>query len=552
MATKANSARRSGGKVEIEVSLNQFDDNDKVIAALAKRGDIYDRNGELVEIIHRDGRATAKSMCKYRLAEVISATCGFCQVKSVDPDTGQKHRKPVPVPRQTSETIRSRGHWPDMRPLRGIVTSPVLRSDGSILQTSGYDVDSGLYVDLTETFPTIAAAPSKADVQHAVDTLFDVVSDFPFADAASKSAWLASLLTPLARDAYQGCTGPIFLFDGNIRACGKSLLTDINSLIVTGRDSPRMTADLRDDEARKRITALVMDFDRIALLDNISSSFGCASMDVALTGTVWRDRRLGQTEMIEAPLRMTWYATGNNVVLSTRSDVQRRVCRIRLESPLEHPEDKKHFRHPKILQYVRDHRPELLAAALTILRGYFAAGRPDMPVIPSGSFEGWTNLVCSAIVWCELADPGETKKDLRATTSSEDTVVRQVFAAIAALGNSPKGFRAAELVDIATGKTNGYDAERTTLADALCELCDCDSVESVNGRTVGSRLGNLRDRTASGMKLTRGTHNGHTYWRVSGSSGCSGPTFNTITAIDSEDISQDSEKRSTTSTTSTC
>ena len=184
----------------------------------------------------------------------------------------------------------------------------------------------------------------------------------------------------LLAQAYRGCTGPLFLFDANVRGSGKSLLADVNSLIVTGREATRMAAPRNDEETRKRITALVKDSDRIVLIDNIAGRFGCPSLDTALTGTVWKDRRLGSNELIEAPLRMTWYASGNNVMLV--ADTARRVCHVRLESRLENPEDRGGFKYPIIRDHVRQHRAALLTAALTILRGYITAGRPCQRLKP--------------------------------------------------------------------------------------------------------------------------------------------------------------------------
>jgi putative DNA primase/helicase len=55
-------------------------------------------------------------------------------------------------------------------------------------------------------------------------------------------------------------------------------------------------------------------------------------------------------------------------------------------------------------------RAQLVAAGLTVLRGYSAAGRPDMRLPPWGSFEGWSKLVRGALVWAGEADPGETRE----------------------------------------------------------------------------------------------------------------------------------------------
>ena len=85
---------------------------------------------------------------------------------------------------------------------------------------------------------------------------------------------------------------------------------------------------------------------------------------------------------------------------------------MRLESPEENPEERTGSRHPDLLAWVRQERPRLTVAAMTILRGYCVAGRPDMGLTPWRSFEGWSDLVRQSIVWCGLPDPGETRQEL--------------------------------------------------------------------------------------------------------------------------------------------
>lgn len=286
----------------IPMSLDERKVNDRVISALANRGDFYDFNGRLAMVVGQriDGAASRKTIRHLSLAtlrEIISSTCVLLGDVE-ESKTGKRGKAGKRIPRWCSEAIQARGHWEGILPIRGVVTSPVLRADGSILQGEGYDPASGLYVDLSQDSPAIEESPSMDQVHQALVILKSLVSDFPFKDHASCSAWLASLLTPLAREAYSGCTGPLFLFDANVRGSGKSLLADINSLIVTGREATRMTAPRDDDEARKRITALVNDAELLVLIDNISVKFGCSSLDAALTGTVWKDRRLGHTELI--------------------------------------------------------------------------------------------------------------------------------------------------------------------------------------------------------------------------------------------------------------
>ncbi len=160
-----------------------------------------------------------------------------------------------------------------------------------------------------------------------------------------------------------------------MRAAGKGLLLDCISRIVTGERFTVATYTADEDELRKRITSIVLAGDRLVMFDNLGGKFGNATLDAALTGTRWKDRLLGVNRMVAAPMYQTWYATGNNVAVA--ADTARRICHCRLESPLERPEERSDLRHRDRLGWVGANRGRLLAAALTILRGYCAAGRLD-------------------------------------------------------------------------------------------------------------------------------------------------------------------------------
>src|SRR5262249_40103574 len=92
----------------------------------------------------------------------------------------------------------------------------------------------------------------------------EVVGDFPFAGDCHRAAWLAALLTPLARFAFAG-PSPLFLVDSNVRGAGKGRLLDCISRIVTGERFTIATYTGAEDELRKRITSLVLAGDRLVL-----------------------------------------------------------------------------------------------------------------------------------------------------------------------------------------------------------------------------------------------------------------------------------------------
>jgi hypothetical protein len=359
-----------------------------------------------------------------------------------------------------------------------------------------------LLLDGTGKFPEIPEKPSREDAITACDLLFEVVSDFPFEREVHRSAWLAALLTPLARFAFTG-PAPLFLVDANVRAAGKGLLLDTISRIVTGERFTIATYTADEDELRKRITSLVLAGDRLVLFDNLAGDFGNAVLDAALTGTNWKDRVLGVNKMAEAPLYMSWYATGNNVAIA--ADTARRICHIRLESSDERPEERQNFRHPDLLAWVGESRAKLLTAALTILRAYCAAGRPDQHLPAWGSFEGWSRLVRSAVVWVGQPDPGETRLLLqeRADVAAESMGV--ILRCLEEMDHERRGKTAAEVIQVA--KEPGSHAD---LRDALEGL-----LGKLDARLLGNKLRSYRRRVFEGRFIDHaGTKQRAARWAV--------------------------------------
>ncbi|MCX7421964.1 MAG: hypothetical protein NT013_20810 [Planctomycetia bacterium] len=346
------------------------------------------------------------------------------------------------------------------------------------------------------TFPVIER-PTHKNALKAITRLSDLVSDFPFKKPEHRSAWLAFLLTPLARFAFDG-PAPLFLVDANVRGSGKTLLCDLVGLIVTGREMPRMNNPENDSEARKRITAVAVNGDSLCLIDNVKGYLGCPSLDAALTATSWKDRLLGKTEIVEFPLKATWCATGNNVVL--KADTSRRVCHSRLESTLENPEQRDGFAHENLKAYVLQNRSKLLADALNVLAAYCLAGRPKQALPPWGSFEGWSDLVRQAIVWCGHPDPGATRTELVNSSDSEAIALRDIIEGWSELDPDHFGLTSSEI--IAKLEQNLTQHER--IRGAFLELCPTkDARQLPSAGSLGKKLGQLKGRVVSGQFIDK-------------------------------------------------
>ncbi len=81
--------------------------------------------------------------------------------------------------------------------------------------------------------------------------------------------------------------------DATTRGTGKSKLADVISNIVFGRDARKTPQPKDDEEMRKRITAMLLEGERLIVLDNVARPLGDPSLDACLTTTTWKDRALG-------------------------------------------------------------------------------------------------------------------------------------------------------------------------------------------------------------------------------------------------------------------
>jgi hypothetical protein len=317
--------------------------------------------------------------------------------------------EPALPPAWVADTLASRGEW-TFPVLEGIVHAPTLRPDGSILDTPGYDPDTGLLLDLHgPRYPAIPARPTLDNARTAIGILQEPLLDFPFAEPHDLSATLAYILTPVARPAIQGPV-PLGGISANTPGTGKGLLADLISLIGTGRHATKWPQVSEEEEERKRLLSIGLAGYPLVCIDNVTRPMGSPALDMALTSLVYSDRALGVNQAQEVPMTCVFLATGNN--LSYKADLLRRVVPITLFSTEENPEARTTFRHPRLLLWVAEHRPSLVVAALTILRGFFVAGCPAQHLSPIGSYEAWSDLVRQTLVWAGEADPAAGRAEL--------------------------------------------------------------------------------------------------------------------------------------------
>jgi hypothetical protein len=494
---------------EIYVTTDEAQVVEDVVEVLPLVENLYQRGGLLVELVKEaelpecllrdESGPRIINLAMPRLRESLTKVARFIR------PCGEGETEPCHPPEWLIKQVDARKRWPGVHHLEAIVQSPVMLSDGSILQQHGYDARSGLFFWPDGEFPLVPDAPTIADALTACEQLLELVADFPFQKPAHRAAWLASALTPLARHAFDGPV-PLFSIDANIRGSGKSMLADSVGRIAHGRNLARTSAPADDEEARKKITSIALVAEQIVLMDNVIGTLGCASLDAALTGTTWSDRILGKSQMTgDLPLTTIWFATGNNLIFA--ADTSRRALHIRLQSDLERPEDRQGFRHENLLEWVSEHRHRLAVAGLTILRAYHVAGRPRQDIKPWGSFEAWSRLVRHAIVWCGLSDPGSTRQELAMESDRDARLLRLLMDAWQEVDPGGTGVSVVQAIDAAAA-----DGAHPTMRAAIAELTVAGKPPSA--KSIGMKLHHLQGRVCGGRAFSRiDTRNG-AVWRV--------------------------------------
>jgi hypothetical protein len=462
-------ATTTDSRPQVEITFDEHIVVDEALAIIKHDPALFQRGNVLVMVTRAssagrkkgvvsrpDGSVQIESMPKAVLRRIMATHARWVSMKT--DETGQQYFARDRIPGWAIDQLWDLRHWPGVRHLEGVIEAPTMRPDGSLLTEPGYDDETGLLYLPSGDFPAIPDKPSRDDAIEAERQLSETVEDFPFASPLHEVAFLAALLTPLVRFAIEGPC-PLFLLDANVAASGKTKLSDIVAILATGREMPRSRYHTDDTEMDKTLMSIALAGDRLMLFDNVPGGFsiGGGSLDAALTGFTKKGRILGESRMSgDVPLNTVFYASGNN--LGLRGDALRRVVPIRLESTLDRPEERTDCKEKDLLGYVKRERGRLVAAALTIVRAYVVADRPDQGLTPM-DYPAWCGLVRNAVAWCTSIDPCKARAELVA--GDEESTQRQALV---------QGF---EALSKSLGKTH------LTVAEMLDKVLDKPAVHDV-------------------------------------------------------------------------
>lgn len=417
-------------------------------------------------------------------------------------DAREKEHRPTDPHKDLAGLVIARADdhpWPE---LRAIARHPIVTLDGRIIDAAGYDRDTRLLLDISGTWP-IPVDPSQADAQAAVQMLRDFMRHYPWAGPADEAVALSMIVSALMRPVLP--TAPLHGIDATAAGTGKTLLADAVAEIATGQSAAVMDYGHDPAESAKRLDAAMLAADAIIVLDNIECPLEGSTLCQSVTSTSRAVRILGLSKSVTVPCTALLIATGNNLTL--KGDVVRRAVVCRLDAGIDRPELREF--NQDLIADARANRSALVAAALTIPLAYIRAGRPDVHILPLGSFGDWDRTVRAALIWAGTADPCATTDRAR-----EADPTRQALAVLLSVWADRFGSEGATAAHAVKAAEHDPD-----LHDALSDVCLVGG--KLNPRVLGTWLRNRRDSRSDGLVLRgKSARGGVIAWWVSG--GCGG------------------------------
>jgi hypothetical protein len=319
------------------------------------------------------------------------------------------------------------GRW-DLKPLRGVCTSPILAPDGSIRIADGYDSESCLWCHGVDGVQVVEN-PSDEDARAALKIVRNAFRTFPFADSTllrsevglelvdldeppqhDEGAFLVGLMTAICRPSLGLAPGLLLnAQDTSGAGSGKGLLVRAICSVAFGF-KPRAFPPGKDrDELDKRLTAELIEAAPAIFIDNVNATvLNLDTLAASLTESPCRVRPLGVSRMVEINSSCFVALTGNGLQLS--EDLARRFICCRLDARCEDPESRTF--PPGFLEQIATRRAELLGALLTIWRW---GRRQDvagnlMPGKALGSYETWSRWCRDPLLALGGQDPVERIK----------------------------------------------------------------------------------------------------------------------------------------------
>ena len=493
----------------IEVTTEEYLVRDQAIVALAEDPRIFFRGDTLVQVIRPDddddelpgGVKVRNASGAPRIVPLDEANlrCILTQRARLFRWSKDKNGEPIASdihpPDWLIKAILARHYWPGIRELLSVAMCPYVQADGTIMGEEGYDPATGTLMVPCFLLGKIPVLPTQKHAIKAANQIHDRVWQFPFGDAFDWTAFLASLLTAIQRPMIKGPV-PGFAFNANMAGSGKGLLIDLDGILVWGGPVPTVSYPANPEEADKVALSLALGGVQAVHFDNLAEGqfYGGSAIDSALTTTINGGRFLGQSRFINGvPLRPWWSLSGNNI--SPGRDAHRRWIPVGLRTELETPYERDDLEIADLKGHFAEHRGEIIADVLIILKAHALANHPRMKGGLLGSFEEWDRVVRGAVWYATGNDCLTTQRRAAADSPARLEKLALLEAWLSLPEGTRDGYTAQEVLSLAADSNPMFDQLRA----AFVPLGDKGKLPTI--RVLGCKLRAMKLENVAGKRF---------------------------------------------------
>ncbi len=385
--------------------------------------------------------------------------------------------------------------------LSGVVRQPYFReSDGELIMKAGYDPTSKLF-GVFDPRQFIIPEPTLEAARTALALLVDLLSEFHFVADTDRSAGVSALFTAATRQSYD--LAPGYHLKAAVFGSGKSYMCEVIGCFTGPSGTEKVSYPKTSEEATKVILALLLKSPAGIEFDDMDCDWiPHGVINRMMTSAKITDRILGVSKTATVSTRTLILGSGNNV--GPIRDLLRRVLTIHIDARCANPAMLTYKKKPA--EMVRKNRGQYVAAVLTIILAWRAAGSPRVGAGDIVTYGGaWSDYCRYPLTWLGLPDPVTSLLEQIKTDPDAEALGHLMKAWMAEFGHAATTVRKA--VEHAK-KTVSND-----LIDAIREF-PLEERGEINHGKFGWFLKKNTNRIVADYAFQRTTADGRVAWQV--------------------------------------
>lgn len=361
------------------------DTADEVLSHMLGLGELFNRGGELVHLVRRDGQdpPQLKALDKDGLLSFL------CRHMSFYTSTKNGPKACAPPAWLAGLVQDSIMRFPTAR---RVTELPFINKEGDLVTREGLDAGTGTY--LLPLYPglDIPSNPTKEQAERDAKWLgHDFLGDFPFAEEFHRTHTISALIQPFVA-AFIDDQMPLTAISATTMGTGKTRLGRTLAYVFDANGADLVTESQNPQHFESAVFSVLRGAPSCILLDNVKSDLDHVWLQGLLSTPKMQYRILGTNNVISVRNPPLWLVTANNPTWN--SETRRRTNPIELDPQMESPWSRRagDFKIPDIERFAQAQRPEILKRIYTVLQYWRSQGCPLSDDF-SGSFERWARVM---------------------------------------------------------------------------------------------------------------------------------------------------------------